>query len=144
VISARLLADLPLLVDECHPNGLLIGPNDTTKRLLRALEGFWPAPVLHSPHDGQPWSCGARAATWVIHDLDALDESAQRQLLAWIDGAGRGAQVIALAVVPVYPLVERGAFSARLYYRLNQIYLDATAVDSSPVITERAIRTSET
>jgi hypothetical protein len=130
LIATGFLADLPLLVDDSHPNGLLIGSNDTTNRLLRALDGFWAAPVRHSPPDGQPWSCDERSATWVIHDLDALDEADQRQLLAWMDGAGRDAQVIALAVVPVYPLVERGVFSERLYYRLNEIYIDATAVES--------------
>jgi hypothetical protein len=129
-MAARFLADLPLLVDDCRPNGLLIGSNDTTTRLLRALGGFWAAPVLHSPLDGQPWSWGERSAIWVIHDVDALDAGAQRELLAWMDGAGQDAQVIALAVVPVYPLVERGVFSARLYYRLNEIYIDATAVES--------------
>jgi hypothetical protein len=66
--------------------------------------------------------------TLVIHRVESLDVTEQRELLRWID-RHRAVQCVSLVRRPLYSVVSAGRFLAELYYRLNAIYLtDADCV----------------
>jgi transcriptional regulator of acetoin/glycerol metabolism len=65
--------------------------------------------------------------TLVVRNLAGLAGDQQRQLLDWMDGRRRKVQVISTSSRhEVWPLVERGAFLAPLYYRLGAVCVDLT------------------
>lgn len=63
--------------------------------------------------------------TVVLQDVDFLDLSAQRALLAWLDDRGGRVRVISTARRDLFELVMAGEFLDPLYYRLNTIVVDA-------------------
>jgi hypothetical protein len=82
------------------------------------------------------WNAGSdvslpalRQGTVVLHDVDRLDLSAQRGLLAWLDERGGRVRVISTARGDLFDLVMSGEFLDPLYYRLNTIVVDAAAMD---------------
>jgi transcriptional regulator of acetoin/glycerol metabolism len=48
-------------------------------------------------------------------------------LLGWLDRSERSTQLIATTDRPLLDLVDTGRFDARLFYRLNTVYLDLNA-----------------
>jgi hypothetical protein len=122
----RTIPDPPdwlLLTDASRPNGLLIGTSTVVDVILEALRPSLPQPVAEWPGD-TPWRRSQGAGTLILRDVGALGPDDCRMLLAWMDEAGSGVQVISIAPDPVYPLVQRKLFPASLYYRLNQICVD--------------------
>jgi hypothetical protein len=82
------------------------------------------------------WTAGSnvslpalRQGTVVLQDVDRLELSAQRELLAWLDERGGCVRVISTARGDLFALVMSGEFLDPLYYRLNTIVVDATAMD---------------
>lgn len=82
------------------------------------------------------WSAGSAASfpalhhgTVVLQDVDRLDLSAQRELLAWLDERGGRVRVISTARGDLFGLVTTGEFLDPLYYRLNTIVVDAAVMD---------------
>jgi len=117
--------DWQLLVT-ARPNTLLEGPHETTDAIVgEAME--WLAEP-HATWTGAP-PCDDRPATLVVRSVSALDRDQQRTLLAWLDAPGNRIQVISTTTDPLYPLVDRGAFLANLYYRLNVLLLDVASAD---------------
>ena len=75
--------------------------------------------------------------TLIVTDVHLLDTHRQRALAEWLANAANSrAQVLSLAPMPVFPLVQEGRFDASLYYRLNTICLRLDCVDPAdlPVI----------
>jgi sigma-54-interacting transcriptional regulator len=82
------------------------------------------------------WSAGSHVSlpalhqgTVVLQDVDRLDLSGQRELLAWLDDRGGRVRVISTARGDLFDLVMSGEFLDPLYYRLNTIVVDAAAMD---------------
>jgi hypothetical protein len=103
--------------------------------VLRQLEPSFQTPLLHWPHDGEPWTNGFVPSTLILHQASALGRDDQQSLLAWLSDAGRRVQVISLDSGDLYPLVQNGAFLQALYYRLNCVVVDcgmATVLTAAP------------
>jgi hypothetical protein len=64
--------------------------------------------------------------TLVLTEIGDLNAAQQLRLLAWMDGAGREGhvQIVSTTSRPIMPLMERAAFRAELYYRLNVVRID--------------------
>jgi len=63
--------------------------------------------------------------TLFLVNVTALALGQQMRLCDWLEGAGRGFQVVSIARESLYPLIEQGRFMEALYYRLNVVCLDA-------------------
>ena len=71
-----------------------------------------------------------RARTLIIDDVHLLDAAGQSALAEWIrDPANAGSQIVSIASVPLYSLVQAGRFDEDLYYRLNTIVLNPGRLD---------------
>jgi len=117
--------DWQLLVT-ARPNTLLEGPHEATDAIVgEAME--WLAEPLATWTGAPPSS--DRPATLLVRSVSALDRDQQRALLAWLDAPGDRIQVISTTTDPLYPLVDRGAFLANLYYRLNVLLLDVAPTE---------------
>jgi Sigma-54 interaction domain len=115
----RLLTGLP------HVNVLLMGIDSE----------MWPALEMRLMELDEPiviWSPGRRLAfpestqtgTLILNDVEALTHDQQRQLLEWLEPAGRCVRVISTTSVPLFTRLESGGFSETLYYRLNTVMLE--------------------
>ena len=114
------------LLVTARPNTLLEGPHEATDAIVgEAME--WLAEP-HATWTGEPPRTD-RPATLVVRSVSALDRDQQQALLAWLDAPGDRIQVISTTIDPLYPLVNRGAFLANLYYRLNVLLLDVASTD---------------
>jgi hypothetical protein len=112
--------DWRLLVT-ARPNVLLEGAHETTDVIVGEAMGWLPEP--HATWCGAPPQ-GDRPATLVVRSISALDRDQQRSLFDWLDALGDRVQVISTTSEPLYPMVGRGVFLERLYYRLNVMRLD--------------------
>jgi hypothetical protein len=109
-------------------NLMLMGPNGVLEYFLDAL-----LPDLREPVGR--WCPGeqlllpppALIGTMIFQDVGAMPQQDQRRLLEWLAGASGRTQVVSTTPTCLLPLVEAGAFSADLYYRLNIVRIDATA-----------------
>jgi len=59
----------------------------------------------------------------VIDEVADIATDDQQRLLQWLEHHP-DAMVLSFAINPIFPLVEQGKFSERLYYRLNVITLN--------------------
>lgn len=108
-------------------NLLVIGADGVVQNILKLL-----SPALNEPiatwHTGErlPLPPSQRAGTVILDDVGTLELADQHRLLEWLEeGAGR-TRLVSTATTPLFPLVETGAFSDTLYYRLNMVCVDAT------------------
>jgi hypothetical protein len=104
-------------------NVLVIGPDDALGAFLTAAR-----PALREPSSslvsGAPVS-PERVRTLILTDVHTMDADGQRALLAWLnDPPNADTQVVSLASVPLFSLVQAGTFDRELYYRLNTICLE--------------------
>jgi Sigma-54 interaction domain len=65
-----------------------------------------------------------QVGTLLLNAIDALSHDDQRQLLDWLELAGRRMRVVSTTSAPLFARVQAGAFVEPLYYRLNTICLD--------------------
>jgi hypothetical protein len=104
------------------PNLLLIGPETAIRDFLDPLMPSLAEPVVLC--DGtSPEFPNATTGSLIVHDVARLTPSDQQHLLDWMTDPSRSARVIATSAGPVFPNVALGAFSDRLYYRLNTFTL---------------------
>jgi hypothetical protein len=68
----------------------------------------------------------------VVDALDGLSPDEQQELYRWLDRHPH--QVISFATTSIYPSVETGSFSAKLFYRLNVI---TTTLDTARTVSKR-------
>jgi hypothetical protein len=105
-----------------RPNLLLIGPDAVVGECLDRLIASVASPVLFC--DGaKPTFTNGPIRSLVVRDVDRLTRTGQERLLDWLNRQDVGARVIATSARPVFPHVERGAFSEALYYRINTVTL---------------------
>jgi hypothetical protein len=114
--------DLQLLSDHTC-NVVLEGPVTAIEVVLNLLQSHLRAPIVsHQSHAPLEFP-SSDTRTLILRDAAALNGDAQRRLLARIDDAGAGTQIISTTERPLFPLVAKGLFDARLYYRLNVMLL---------------------
>ena len=114
-----------------RPNLLILGTDDETKQTIDAIApslvgpfATW-VPSPSTPFPDQP------CRTLVIHDVDRLTFSQQEHLVRVSAARAGDLQIVATSQCPLFAAVERGVFLERLYYRLNVIVLDLTALKGS-------------
>ena len=109
----------------CVPNILIVGSARAAETALQELGSLFsgptdirvlPGPLLHLPR--------ADCAALILRNVGSLTAEQQVELSQWLD-TGPGVPVVSVNSSSVFPLVGSGAFSARLYYRLNMIVEDA-------------------
>ena len=118
-------------------NLLLIGKAEATRAVLADLQTSlvppvvcWDPQALDLPEDA--------VGSLIISDVARLTPGHQCQLLEWLNDGRRRVRVVALATGPVFPRVERGLFSASLYYRLNTVTLLLDRQPDTPRVRDAA------
>ena len=107
-------------------NTLLIGPTAEVDAVIAALLPQLDSPVAHWwPTKSQPRP-RLTSGTLILHDVEAIPPEQQAWFSARLSALDRPVRVISTSEMRVWPLVERGAFLASLYYRLNVLCLDLT------------------
>jgi Sigma-54 interaction domain len=115
----RLVAGLPRV------NLLLVGvERDMWQPLQDQLSDLAEPIVTWSPGKRLGFPPATEPGTLILRDVDRLSSDDQRQLLEWLEPAGRRMRVISVASAALYPRVEAGAFIDTLYYRLNTVTLE--------------------
>ena len=107
-------------------NVLLVGPEHLVVNLLGLLAPDLEPQAMIRRENGRLLlhTDSPRVRAAVIRDLDTLTREEQRRLLDWLEAAPTRTQVISTTSAPLLPLVKTGAFSDKLYYRLNTMYVD--------------------
>jgi hypothetical protein len=109
-------------------NLLAMGSDEALVRFLDSL-----LPHLRQPvHRWAPGQClrlppPGVLGTLIIEDAGDLPPDDQRRLFDWLTMTLGNTQIVSTTAVGLLPLVETGAFSASLYYRLNIICIDVMA-----------------
>ena len=110
-------------VREGRSNLLLEGPEASTVAALLLLREYFRGVVYWkrrtAPLEIQP----AEARTIVVENVDTLHAGEQSTLSTWMTETDERIQIVSTTPGPLFPLVERGLFDVRLYYRLNTIFL---------------------
>jgi hypothetical protein len=112
-------------------NLLLTGVDGVVRTMLETIlmdlqtpiASWWPGERLVLPPV-------ARTGTMILHDVGAMNHEDQLRLLEWSEQAAGRTQIVSTAPAPLMPLVRAGVFSDRLYYRLNTVFVDATATSA--------------
>jgi hypothetical protein len=116
---ARLVTGLPRV------NLLLVGVEpEMWQPLQNQLSDLAEPIVTWSPGKRLGFPSATETGTLILRDVDRLSSDDQRQLLEWLEPAGRCVRVISTTSAPLYPRVEAGAFIDTLYYRLNIVTLE--------------------
>jgi hypothetical protein len=131
-LPVELCAEWDLAI-QARPNLLLVGSSSATDAMLTALKPHLVDPIRQlRPETGVPVP-QPREGTLVLLEVNRLDDEQQAQLDRWLgrfDEHGR-VQVVSTTSVPLFSLVETGAFLASLYYRLNVVRMDLTTSGQS-------------
>jgi hypothetical protein len=115
----RLMVELPRV------NMLLVGVDREMWQPLKMRLSELPEPIVTwSPGQRLAFPASIQTGTLVLNGVDALTPDDQRQLLEWLEPAGRCVRVISTTSVPLFPGVESGDFDDKLYYRLNTVTLE--------------------
>ena len=126
--SPQLSDELLGILARAHPNVLLIGPQAITERAIGALRHHVRLPIVTwSPREGRPLPTEG-LGTLAIPAVDTADVAQQLDLCVWREARAR-VQVLSSSVTPLLPLVTHGVFLERLYYMLNQLYIDLAATE---------------
>ena len=104
------------------PNLLLIGPDAVISECLDRLIASVPGPVLFGYGAGPDFTTDPVHSV-IVRDVDRLSQADQERLVEWLNRQDGETRVIATSARPVFPHVERGEFSAALYYRINTVTL---------------------
>jgi hypothetical protein len=122
-----LSADLLGILARTYPHILLVGPHAAADRAVGLMRPHLRRPIVSwSPRDASTLPTECRG-TLLIPAIDAATSEQQSHLCTWLDARTGIVQVLSISVTPLFPLVTDGAFLDRLYYRLNQVYVDLSA-----------------
>jgi hypothetical protein len=121
VLDFGVAADDWHVLQTARPNVLLIGPDATVAGFLELLLPRLEQPVADAR--GQFVHPAQSGGTLILREVSQLDAASQQRLSEWLAGPERRMQVISTSQCPLYPLVERNALSAPLYYCLNVIMI---------------------
>ena len=112
-------------------NVLLTGVDGVVRNILEAILMDLQTPIASwCPGERLVLPPAARTGTMILHDVGAMSHEDQFRLLEWSEQAAGKTQIVSTATGPLMPLVRAGVFSDRLYYRLNTVFVDATATSS--------------
>jgi hypothetical protein len=115
-------------VIRAHHNLLLVGTPSATNEMLFAMKPYLRQP-LHQYRStmGVPVPQPSEG-TLILLEVAELDSTEQTELLRWLDQFQQRlpVQVVSTTCKPLFSLVESGAFSSALYYRLNVVRIDLT------------------
>jgi hypothetical protein len=127
-MAERRVRALPCFTSVLRANLLVMGSDDALVRFLDSL-----LPHLRQPvHRWAPGQClrlppPGVLGTLIIEDAGELPPDDQRRLFDWLTVTLDNTQMVSTTAVGLLSLVETGAFSASLYYRLNIVCIDLTA-----------------
>jgi hypothetical protein len=113
----------------CRANLLLVGAEPAVANLLLSLWSTFGEPLmirrggdrLRLPSGSEP------VATMIIQAVHTLTAYEQRALQDWLVLRDGRTRVVSTASASLLPMVEAGAFSDSLYYRLNVFYIDLSS-----------------
>jgi hypothetical protein len=109
-------------------NLLLTGVEDVVRNILETILIDLETPIASwYPGERLVLPPVARTGTMVLHDVGAMNHEDQLRLLEWSEQAAGRTQIVSTAPTPLMPLVRAGVFNDRLYYRLNTVFVDASA-----------------
>jgi transcriptional regulator of acetoin/glycerol metabolism len=101
---------------------LVTGPRSSLTAFANAARSELREPIASLSGAAPFFPAGIR--TLILTEVNALDESGQQRLLAWMnEGRNADTQIVSLTSAPIFEFVEKG-FDSNLYYRLNTIYLE--------------------
>ena len=128
------LETLSQLPDDCRlaraagVNLLVMTSGSTNKNLAELLVAEVAQPII-TWRPGEPLMLpqSAQTRTLILHDVGALPLLEQRRLIDWLERDAGQTQVVSTTSASLLPLVQAGAFLARLYYRLNTVCVNVTA-----------------
>jgi Sigma-54 interaction domain len=124
----------PLISDEdlarhTRLNLLVMGADDVVTRFLASLWPYFLTPrVVHRRGQALRLMPTSRpVGTILLYDVDTLTHREQRALYRWIVVGNGRTRIVSTTTQSLQPLLEKGAFDADLYYRLNVLTLDLTS-----------------
>ena len=104
-----------------HCNVLVEAVPAVAAPVLAELRGHLRAPIHeYNPNVGSPVP-EPTEGTLILLEVASLGPRQQAKLLRWLTDRHGSVQVASTSSEPLFPLVERGAFDAALYYRLNVV-----------------------
>jgi len=110
-------------------NVLLVGAEPALTELVCSLWSTFDEPITIR-RGGDPFhlpSASEAVGTIIIHGVETLTVDEQRALQDWLVVRNGRTQVVSTASASLMPMVEAGAFSDSLYYRLNVVCIDLNA-----------------
>jgi hypothetical protein len=126
-LSFRLPSEEVNLLRNCHPNVLITGTPAATAIALQEISTCLRPPVERwRPGDAWNLSPVTSTKTLILMDAASMSPSDQERFLEWLRRNEGATQVITITPVPLYALVDRGAFSDLLYYYLNLVHFEVT------------------
>jgi hypothetical protein len=120
VLPAELTLEWNAVASE-HCNVLVEAVPAVAAPVLAVLRGHLRAPIHeYNPNAGNPVP-EPTEGTLILLEVASLGPRQQAKLLRWLTDRHGSVQVASTSSEPLFPLVERGAFDAALYYRLNVV-----------------------
>lgn len=110
-------------ITEGRFNLLLEGPETSTDAALLLLRRYLRGIVYWKRRTAPLEIAPAKARTVVVDGVDTLQQAEQSILLTWMADTDERIQIVSTTTGPLFPLVVRGIFDERLFYRLNTIAL---------------------
>jgi hypothetical protein len=107
-------------------NLLLEGPQASTAAAILLLKRHLRGIVHWNPGTAPPELPLRKVSTLLVDNVGSLQAKEQSTLLTWTSDTENKIQIVAITTDPLFPLVGRGLFDERLYYRLNTIFLRIT------------------
>jgi hypothetical protein len=121
-LSFGVAADDWHVLQTARPNVLLIGPDAAVAGFLELLLPLLEPSVVEA-REGRFALPTQPGGTIILRDVSRLDADSQQRLSEWLAEPERRTRIISTSTCPLYPFVERNAFSGTLYYTLNVIML---------------------
>ena len=122
----RRLAELVAILRRSRPNVLVVASSADVDRVFELMYPYLRTPIVAwVPRETRELPA-ASFRTLLIRDVEAMTAEQQENLVALICRVAANIQIVSTSKLPLFPLVERGAFLDRLYYQLNVVYLDLT------------------
>jgi Sigma-54 interaction domain len=119
-----------------HANVLLAGTQCVTNSMIASLTPHLRKPVhryrLHADSSLPLPTTGSL----ILSEIGALDLNQQLRIFQWLDRFHEGVpvQLVSTTSIPLYSLVESGAFHDGLFYRLNTIRFDLNAAGEAVLL----------
>lgn len=107
-------------------NLLIMGADDVVAKFVTSLWPHFLAPRIVRRR-GEPLRLSPTsppAGTILVYDVDTLTRQEQDALHRWMNAGNDRTRVVSTTTQSVLPVLQAGAFSADLYYRLNVLTLD--------------------